>query len=222
MIVSSLLLSYFFHIFISGANFPPIFTAELGSASFTFTTVRPGSVVIEGGMPQAVGDAFLQKVENGQTTLPVLAFTVNGRSATIPGESTFPWWAILAIVLGVCVLAVIVIVVVVLVRRNNNSKVTGSYYKFNDESDSAAGYTPLQQTNSTPSYSPPPAAAAPSNVVRLRLQHNVIDQGEGVIQGKQGDIAFTSPEEWSETTDWIWVKIGTQEGYVPRSYLVMM
>jgi hypothetical protein len=52
------------------------------------------------------------------------------------------------------------------------------------------------------------------------LQHDVADVGDGVLNGKKGDICLVSPEDFSATTDWVWVRIDQKTGYVPRSMLM--
>jgi hypothetical protein len=52
------------------------------------------------------------------------------------------------------------------------------------------------------------------------LVRDVIDTGEGILDARKGDIAFLTKEDAGLTSEWAWVKVGTREGYVPRSYLI--
>jgi hypothetical protein len=97
--------------------------------------------------------------------------------------------------------------------------------KRNEKNASSAFYTPLAETSSSASYAAAPAAASArastplSGHVSMRLTNDVLDSGEGILQAKKGQIAFVSPEDMAETTDWVWVMVGSQQGYVPRLFL---
>jgi hypothetical protein len=56
----------------------------------------------------------------------------------------------------------------------------------------------------------------------MRISFDVHDEGEGILQARAGDVAFVAKEDAAQTSDWVWVKVGTKQGYVPRSYLVIV
>ncbi len=137
---------------------------------------------------------------------------------TLPCPSR--WAIILAAVLGVALLVVIVIVVLIAWRRHRN------------HSASSALYVPLTSTsfssssatwNSSSTNDSSSSSSSSSGDITCRLISNVApNAAEHVIGGQAGELVTASAADVAGKSDWIWVRLGAHEGYVPRIYCVVV
>ena len=106
-------------------------------------------------------------------------------------------------ILGVVVIALIVIVIILLVRKKASFSRNSSYQ-------------PLAQASYTSSFFEPEPVITPVNdsgMVTLLLEHDVLDKGDSILDVKRGDICVATIEDWKGAEAWLWVRIGTKEGY---------
>ena len=179
--------------------------------------LRRGSSVVELEGDTAMMDSAMRDASAGGGGIPNLLSVTDpntGITATV-GDTGLSLGVIIGIAVGsVLLLLVLVVVVIILVKRRGKARA------------SDANYQPLkkfQYLEPVPlAKAPSPVAAAESGQtshVTLVVQYDVLDKGENVLEAKKGDIAFATQDDWSKDENWLWVRIGTQEGYVPRKFV---
>merc|ERR1711991_59631 len=108
-------------------------------------------------------------------------------------------------VVGALLLVAAIIVVVVLVRRRNSRS---SYA-------SAGSYAPVSNfvsMDTAPAVSSAPVASSSSSVGMhsYRLTSDVVDQGEGVMQARRGDVVQITDKDWADkSSPWVWAVAGS-------------
>jgi hypothetical protein len=143
----------------------------------------------------------------GVTGLRQVDDLTRSTSASVP--QPFNIW----IVVGACiagaglVLAIILVIYFCCQRRKENSSYSQLFYVPMEEKN--------QRASEAAMYRPTPAK---SRRVRLVVVHDVMHQGEGVLQCREGDILECDPEDWETAGEWVWAARGLVEGYVPVSF----
>jgi hypothetical protein len=188
------------------------FTKDTGllPSQIIILSVTSGSTIIDAGMPDANAVTFAAAVKSGTQTVPnVQSFsTATGTSA--PPGSGFPWWIILIVML--IILAAVAVVLFICYRRRKQSgggSASKDYVAISD-----APRSNYDAPSSYAAYAAP--VPAPSGFVTVKLLFDVQDHGENVLPARKGDVALVTPEDLAATSDWVFVKIGNREGYVPR------
>jgi hypothetical protein len=120
----------------------------------------------------------------------------------------FPWWIIVIVVVAVLLLAALIIACIL-------------YRRHKEREARSAVYTPHADTASfkQPQVAAATAARPSSAAVPFRLRQDVVDQGEGILPARAGDICFVERADLGSEADWQYVQIGTKHGYVPRLLL---
>lgn len=201
-------------------RFISIFSAVRGidEASLKICAMRPGSSIVEIEGDEAAMDATLAAVPQDGARIPNLLSVTDPRTGSTVvsgGGGGLSLGVIIAIAIcGVAVVVLVVIGAILLTRRKGRLGRNSSYQPLTQSSFTDSEYL----IASTP---PPVATSSSSKYITLVLQHDVVDRGDGILEGKRGDMAFVTPEDWNGTEAWVWVKIGTSEGYVPRSFCVV-
>ena len=191
---------------------------EITPAELVFVSCIAGSVVLRAGAPTAAASRLEAQVATGTSAIPISQYASGGTIVTAPGG--IPIWLILLAAVALLLL-IVVIVALCLRRRQNNQKYYGSKSK---SSGDASRYSPLEEMPVRPN--PMMAASASSgpaqnkDFVTTQLLTDVVDRGESILPAKRGDIAFVTPEDWASNGEWVFAKVGLNEGYVPRLYLV--
>ncbi len=173
--------------------------------------VFSGSTIITLGMPSPSSTQFSAATTNGTTGVPNLQQFVSPSGTAVSPSAAFAWWIIIIVLL---IVAAAVVVTILLCRHRNKSKGDrGVSYVTMDGSAPVGG-----AVKSAPAAAP----ASSGSVVKARVKHDVMDLGEHVLPARTGQIATMSREDWGATSDWVYVQIGDQEGYVPRDYLALV
>ena len=195
---------------------------------------RDGSSIVTLELDSAVAAAALaDPAQIGIPTLLSVTDPTTGESATPspPGGLSLP--IIIAIVIGVLLLVALIILIILCCARKKESD------RPRPRSRASEVYVPLDERRvdfdsfdssfdgGAAAVARKPSAARSdgrikSGLVSCRMLHAVQDTADTVLPAREGDIAFATPEDYAETGEWVWVKIGTREGYVPRSYLIKM
>lgn len=184
---------------------------------------RAGSAIVEMELDTDVATAaFNDPGAIGIPNLLDVTDPVSGAVATAPASGGLPMiWIIVIILLFVLLILLIVLIVLCCMRKNEKER---------------NGHVPLREVPLEPlvNYSRPPSnygapayssvqtnsRPASASLVSCRMIHSVEQTDDTIVPAREGDIVFVLPEDFADTGEWVWVKAGTQEGYVPRSYLL--
>jgi hypothetical protein len=196
-------------------SFMTAFTKDAGvlASQVIILNVTSGSTIIDAAVPDANAVAFAGAVGAGRQTVPNVVSFSTPTGTTVPPSSAFPWWIILIVLL--LVLAAVAVIIFVCMRRRKMQGGSSSrdYVAISDS-------TPRANYGAAPSsygaYASAPAAAATGGVVSVKILFDVQDQGENVLPARRGDTALVMPGDLAASSDWVFVKIGGREGYVPR------
>jgi hypothetical protein len=187
-------------------NFQATLASEMGASQVALFTCISGSTVIDfAAFPPASMDTLAARVSAGTSTLPATSLARVGFPTATP-PSSFPWAIVVGVVVGLLVVALVVVVVICCWRRRSQKR------DFKQELGTIA-YVPLTESS---------APRSSNGLIAMCLVRDVIDTGEGILDVRKGDIAFLTKEDAGLTSEWAWVKVGTREGYVPRSSLVQV
>jgi hypothetical protein len=178
--------------------------------------VTPGSANLNIGVPaDASGalDSLVADMRNGVDAgmgARVLSFTdpATGALVVSPSSGGTPGWIIaVAVVVGMCVVALLVLVTVLLVRRGQHSR---------------SLYHPLLDTQHPMDTITPQNVASPSSL-RLHMAASVSAiAGESVMGVNAGEVVDVQKSDWEAGGEWMWVtKVSNGEsGYVPKALIV--
>jgi hypothetical protein len=92
--------------------------------------------------------------------------------------------------------------------------------------DSGVRYEPVREYDSDygsdiGGYSPSPAASqVESQLISCRIVHFVEATDDSVLPVEEGEIVQVLPADFNDHGEWVWVKHGPLEGYVPRTALL--
>ena len=184
----------------------------LRSSTLKICGHRRGSSIIDVEVTSAEADALFA---SGALPAPVTDFVsavdpASGRSVAVP--STFPLWIIAIIVLAVLLIAAAIVLFVCWWRRKKGS------HRHSYAAVPSTEYRAFPTSASVPAASAA-AAPAPAGLACMQLMHDVVDVADGVLNGKRGDICYVEHNDLAAPADWVWVRIGAQNGYVPKNYL---
>ncbi len=202
----------------------PAFMAEasgaLRSSTFKICGYRRGSTIIDVDVTSAEADAVFAA---GALPSPVTDFVsvvdpATARAVAAPGG--VPLLIIVVIVVLAVLLAIVLIVLCCCIRRRRRLAAKQHKYASVPRSEPVTHYTTFAAaapassvTHVSVGYVPP---AAPG-LVCMQVMHDVEDVADGVLKARRGDICFVEGNDLATAGDWIWVRIGHQQGYVPRS-----
>jgi len=165
-------------------------------------------VVIETDQASADNILAATAVSNqGVKGLTMVEDLTRNRAAVVP--TPFNIW----IIVGACIAGAGVVLAIILAiyfccqRRKSNASYSQLFYVPMEEKN--------QRASEAAMYRPQPAK---SRLLRLVVVHDVMHQGEGVLQCKEGDKLECDPEDWETPGEWVWARRGLVEGYVPKSF----
>jgi hypothetical protein len=189
---------------------------EISEAELVFVSCVAGSVILRAGAPTAAATRLQNQVETGASAIPISQYSSGG--TTVNSPSGVPIWLILV---AAVVLVLLIIVTVALCLRHRQNRMYSSSKSSVAFTDYSSRYSPLEEMPVRPNPMTV-AAMQPKNkaFVTTQLLTDVVDQGESILPAKRGDIAFITPADWADDGEWVFAKVGLQEGYVPRLYLV--
>ncbi len=199
------------------------FDMEIAPSDLAFHTAVSGSVILSFSAPIFATNAFSNKVAQGTSSIPNIASVQRASGAIVtPPDNT--WWIILVAVLcSVLVVAAVVVLVVCIIKRRRDSKYYSSSRGAGDYHIISETPRPAASSYAAPvasSYVAPVVPSASSPVLlSFLLAADVVDSSDTILPGKRGDLCLLTPEDAAQTSDWAWCRIGTSEGYVPRSFL---
>ena len=188
-----------------------------------FVSCIAGSVILRAGAPVAAATRLETQVRDGTSAIPITQYSSGGTVVTPPNP--FPFWIVAISAMFIIVVALVIILLVLRARKNRYRSTSTVAFTRSEQSR----YAPLEEmpirtaSSRADDLHLAPAAARPSNseYVTTQLLTDVVDKGENILDAKRGDIAFILPEDWKETGEWVYAKVGLRTGFVPRSYLIL-
>jgi hypothetical protein len=183
---------------------------------------RQGSAIVEMELDADVASsAFNDPGAIGIPDLIDITDPVTNAVATAPPSGGLPLVWIIIIVLLVVLLILLVVLIILCCKRKKDQEANAYNGPLRD-----MPLEPLVNYSRPPStYTPAPMATSrpPSaSLVSCRMIHSVDQSDDTVVPAREGDVVFVLPEDFADTGEWVWVKAGTQEGYVSITKVVII